>query len=223
LVVSDTDVATTFTVLPVGIAAGAVYVVAALLAVVVGLNVPHAEVPQVTLHVTPAFLLSPATTAVSGKVLLIVSAAGGVAANETLTPAGAAIVIVAVAVAVPSVTELATMFTVPPVGTFAGAVYVVAVPLAVVAGVKVPHEELPQVTDHVTPPLLLSLLTTAVSDAVAPAVIEVGGAGLRLTEIAGGFGPLPPPPPQAAAANATAAMLDIKIVLSLGNFTAHLP
>jgi len=75
----------------------------------------------------------------------------------------------------------------------------------------------------VTPPLLLSLLTTAVSEAVAPAVIEVGGAGLRRTEIAGGFGPLPPPPPQAAAANATAAMLDIKIVLSLRNLTAHLP
>jgi hypothetical protein len=79
------------------------------------------------------------------------------------------------------------------------------------------------VTDHVTPPLLPSLLTTAVSDAVALAVIEVGGAGLRLTEIDGGFGPLPPPPPQAAAANAITAMLDIKIVLRLKSFTAHLP
>jgi hypothetical protein len=97
------------------------------------------------------------------------------------------------------------------------------VPLAVVVAEKVPHEELPQVTDHVTPPLLLSLLTTAVSDAVAPAVIEAGGAGLIVTEIDGGFGPLPPPPPQAAAANPIAAMLDIKIVLSLENFTAHLP
>ena len=47
-VLSDTDVATTFTVLPGGIAAGAVYVVATLVAVVVGLNVPHAAVPQVT-------------------------------------------------------------------------------------------------------------------------------------------------------------------------------
>jgi|SRR5580704_6771965 hypothetical protein len=122
LVVSETDVAVTFTVLPVGIAAGAVYVVGVLLAVVVGLNVPHAEVPQVTLHVTPPFLLSPATTAFSGKVLLICNTAGGGATNETLTPAGAVIVIDAVAVAVPSVTELATMLTVPPVGTFDGAV-----------------------------------------------------------------------------------------------------
>jgi hypothetical protein len=94
------------------------------------------------------------------------------------------------------------------------------VPLAVVTGVKVPHEELPQVTDHVTPPLLLSLLTTAVNDAVVPAVIEAGGAGLNATEIDGGFGPLPPPPPHAAATNASAATPDIKIVLR--EFTAHL-
>src|ERR1700743_1066576 len=103
LVVSETDVGVTFTVPPVGIAAGAAYVVAALLAVVVGFSVPHAAVPQVTLHVTPPFLLSFVTTAVSGKVLLIVKAAGGVAAKATLTPAGAAIVIDADAVAVPSV------------------------------------------------------------------------------------------------------------------------
>jgi hypothetical protein len=121
LVVSETDVAVTFTVPPVGIAAGAVYVVAALLAVVVGLSVPHAAVAQVTVHVTPPFLLSPVTTAVSGKLLLIVNAAGGAAAKATLTPAGAAIVIDTEAVAVPSVTELATMLTVPPVGTVAGA------------------------------------------------------------------------------------------------------
>jgi hypothetical protein len=120
-VASLTDVAVTFTVPPVGIAAGAVYVVATLVAVVFGLSVPHAAVPQVTLHATPPFLLSPVTAAVSGNVLLIVSAAGGVAANETLTPAGAAIVIDADAVAVPSVTEVATTVTVPPVGTFAGA------------------------------------------------------------------------------------------------------
>jgi hypothetical protein len=95
------------------------------------------------------------------------------------------------------------------------------VPLAVVVGVKVPHEELPQVTDHVTPPLLLSLLTTAVNDAVAPAVTDAGGAGLKATEIDGGFGPFPPPPPQAAATNAIAATPEIKIALR--EFTAHLP
>jgi hypothetical protein len=88
-----------------------------------------------------------------------------------------------------------------------------------VLGLKVPHEPEPQVTVQVTPPLLLSLLTTAVSDAVAPVVTEVGGAGLSVTEMDGGFGLLPPPP-HAAAANATAAIPDIKIVLR--DFTAHL-
>jgi hypothetical protein len=67
-------------------------------------------------------LLSPVTTALSGKELLMVRAAGGGAANETLTPAGAAIVMMVEAVAVPSVTEVAMMLTVPFVGTFAGAV-----------------------------------------------------------------------------------------------------
>jgi len=130
-------------------------------------------------------------------------------------------VIVADAVAVPSVTELATTLTVPPVGTFAGAVYVVAAPLAVDVGLKLPHEDPPQVTDQLTPAFPLSLLTTAVNDPVCPAVIVVGGAGLKVTEISGGFGPLPPPPPHAAAANAIATTLDIKIVLR--DFTAHLP
>jgi hypothetical protein len=94
------------------------------------------------------------------------------------------------------------------------------VPLGVVVGVKEPHEETLQVTDHVTPALALSLLTTAVSDAVCPAVMVVGGAGLKATEMAGGVGGLLPPPPHAAATNAIAATLDIKIVLR--DFTEHL-
>jgi hypothetical protein len=86
---------------------------------------------------------------------------------------------------------------------------------------KVPQAVLPQVTLHVTPPLLLSLLTTAVNESVCPAVSVCGGAVLKATEIDGGLGPLPPPPPHAAAAKAIAAMLNIKIVLR--DFTAHLP
>jgi hypothetical protein len=58
------------------------------------------------------------------------------------------------------------------------------VPLAVAMGLKVPHEELPQVTVQVTPPFLLSLLTTAVRLVVLPAPSDVGGVGLSATEIA---------------------------------------
>jgi hypothetical protein len=124
------------------------------------------------------------------------------------------------AVAVPSVTEVATTVTVPPVGTFAGAVYVVAEPLAVFAGLKLPHEDVPQVTDHVTPAFALSPVTNAVKGAVVPAV-TVDGIEPKFTLIpAGGLGPLPPPP-HAAATNAIAATPDIKIVLR--DFTAHPP
>ena len=63
-----------------------------------------------------------------------------------------------------SVTEVAVTVTVPPVGIAAGAVYVVAEPLAVFVGLKLPQAPaLPQVTDHVTPAFAGSLLTTAVS------------------------------------------------------------
>jgi hypothetical protein len=51
---------------------------------------------------------------------------------------------------------------------------------------KLPHVELLQVTDHLTPPLLLSLVTTAVRLAVALAMSDVGGVGLRATETGGG-------------------------------------
>jgi len=62
---------------------------------------------------------------------------------------------------------------------------VVAVPLGVVAELKEPQAELPQVTVQVTPALWLSLLTTAVRLEVAPMMREVGGVGLRATEIPG--------------------------------------
>jgi hypothetical protein len=56
------------------------------------------------------------------------------------------------------------------------------VPLAVDEGLKLPHCELPQVTDQVTPAFAPSLLTLAVSKAVIPTVIELGGL-LSVTEI----------------------------------------
>ena len=62
-----------------------------------------------------------------------------------------------------------------------------AVPLAVEAELTEPQApEVPQVTVHVTPPFLESLLTTAVRLAVAVATSEVGGVGLSARVIAAG-------------------------------------
>jgi hypothetical protein len=74
LVVSVTEVAVTVTVFE---AAGAVYVVGEPLPVAAGLNEPHGEVLQVTVQVTPALLLSFATTAVRGVDALVASDVGG--------------------------------------------------------------------------------------------------------------------------------------------------
>jgi ABC-type phosphonate transport system ATPase subunit len=70
------------------------------------------------------------------------------------------------------------------------------------AGEKLPHAALPQVTVHLTPPLLLSLLTTAVRLAVAAVTSDVGAAGLKFTEMTGVTGGVvaggvfdPPPHP----------------------------
>lgn len=61
-----------------------------------------------------------------------------------------------------------------------------AVPLAVEVELKEPQApELPQVTVQVTPPFLVSLLTTAVRLLVAPTMSDVGGTGLRATVIPG--------------------------------------
>jgi hypothetical protein len=86
-----------------------------------------------------------------------------------------------------------------PVGTVAGAVYIVTAPLAVEDRLKVPQEpegEQPQFT----PPLAESLETFAETEAVPPMLMAPGGAVAKATEIAGGGGGFPPPelpPPQA--------------------------
>ena len=72
----------------------------------------------------------------------------------------------------------------------------VAVPLAVVVDEKLPQDEPEQETDHFTPALALSLLMTAATFVDVPASIDDGGAGLMLTEIAGGFGGFDDEPPQ---------------------------
>jgi hypothetical protein len=52
-------------------------------------------------------------------------------------------------------------------------------------GLNPPQAELPQVTFQVTPLLALSLVTTAVSELVAPALMEAGAAGVKVTAMTG--------------------------------------
>ncbi|MGA8938365.1 MAG: hypothetical protein WB439_04295 [Acidobacteriaceae bacterium] len=78
---------------------------------------------------------------------------------------------------VESCTEVAVIVTVAPAGTVEGAVYVVDVPLPVVAVLNDPHAlEVPQVTDQVTLALDELLVTTAESCVDVPVDSDVGGA-----------------------------------------------
>ena len=105
----------------------------------------------------------------------------------TVPTVAATIVMVAEADFVESVTDVAVTFTVPPLGAADGAVYVVAVPLAVVLALKFPQAALPQLTDQVTCGLEdVSLLTTAVRDCVVAFCIEVGGSAAKATLIGWG-------------------------------------
>jgi hypothetical protein len=71
---------------------------------------------------------------------------------------------------------------------------VVALPLAVVALLKLPQEELPQLTDHFTPPFDESFVTLAVRLIVLEICSEDAGCEAKETDIeAGGFGLLPVP------------------------------
>ena len=139
-----------------------------------GLKPPHCALPHVTDQVTPAFALSLATVAVSATVAPAASEEGGAFNVTEIGALGAEIVMLADADLVESVTEVAVTVTVAGLGTEAGAEYWVAEPLAVEAAEKLPHGELPQLTDHLTPAFALSLLTTAVRLAAAPALIEDG-------------------------------------------------
>jgi hypothetical protein len=69
-------------------------------------------------------------------------------------------------------------------------------PLAVVAGLKLPHADA-GLQLHFTPPLAESLVTAAATLAVPPSASIVGGMVLSVTAIAGGGGGVDvPPPPQ---------------------------
>jgi hypothetical protein len=150
-------------------------VVAVPLGVVVGLKLPHCALPQVTDQVTPALALSFATVAVKAALVVAAREAGGLLSVTVIGALGVEIVMVAEADFVESVTDVAVTDTVAGLGAEAGAVNFVAVPLAVEAVEKLPHCELPQVTDHFTPAFALSLLTTAVRLITDPVSVDDGG------------------------------------------------
>jgi hypothetical protein len=134
--------------------------VVALLAVLVGLKLPHELLLQVTVQVTPAFFESLVTMAAMLVVALIASDDGGCEAKATLMVAPEDVMVTVAEIdLVLSVTEVAVMVTVAGDGTVEGAVYVVVWPLPVEDGEMEPQEEPPQLTVQETPALALSLVT----------------------------------------------------------------
>jgi len=162
LVVSATDVAFSVTVAGDGTDAGAVYVIAALEALLDVDNVPQAVPLQpapFSAHITPLFCESFVTVAVKFCVLPALTVAD---VGETLTPTGAVTVIAAVELFVVSATDVAFSVTAAGLGTLAGALYVTDV---VVTFVSVPHvaplHPVPD-SDHVTPLFPVSFVNAAV-------------------------------------------------------------
>jgi hypothetical protein len=108
-------------------------------------------------------------------------------------------VIVAEADFVPSLTAVAVNVTVPGLGTAAGAVYVIAVPEALVVADNDPHPlAVAHDAAHVTPFAALSLLTVAVKLCVALGATDAV-VGDTVTAITAGVDPPSPdefdPPP----------------------------
>jgi hypothetical protein len=181
-VASVVEVAVMVTAPPAGSAPGAVNVVAAPLAVCAEENEPHIPgLPQVTVQSTPAFAASLLTVATRGALPASTMDLFGtpwVMATER----GATMVTTAVAVTLPAAVEVAVMVTAGlGVGGAGGAVNVAGAPLAVCDGTTVPQGVFEQLTVQVTPELLVSLATTAVTVAVPFVKIVVGGAWVMLT------------------------------------------
>ena len=119
--------------------------------------------------------LSFATVAVKAALAEAAREAGGVLSVTVMGALGVEMVMVAEADCVESVTEVAVRVTVAGLGAVAGAVNLVATPLAVEGAERLPHCAPPQVTVHLTPAFALSLLTTAVRLMVEPASVDEGG------------------------------------------------
>jgi len=85
-----------------------------------------------------------------------------------------------------SVTDVAVTLTLPPAGTVAGAVYVVATPFGVLVGLNEPHVVVPHVTVHVTSELAeTSFAIVATRESCAFTCTDAGGERM-LTESGGG-------------------------------------
>lgn len=89
----------------------------------------------------------------------------------------------------------------------------VAVPLGVFTGLKLPHCALPHEIVHVTPAFASSLLTVAVRLAVAPAATDVGGV-LIVTEI----GPLGAAILITAEADFVASVTEVAVTVTVAGF-----
>lgn len=175
LLPSDTDVAVIVTINVAAVEAGALYVTAVPDALDAAERVPqvavvHAPPVVVRDQFTPPLFPSFWTVAVNGKPTVLPAAAlatGGV----TLTEIGGVTAIVAVSDAVASDTDVAVSETENVAEAEAGAVYVIAVPLALVAADKLPHGVGPipvqvrpvEESDQFTPPIFGSLLTVGVN------------------------------------------------------------
>jgi hypothetical protein len=187
----------TVTLKPGGIVEGAVKVAGAPLAVLEGLKKPQGTIvgPQVADHVTPLFELSPVTTTAIGAEVLTWMAFGGAALElKASVMLGVVRVMLAETDLVLSATEVAVTVTELLVaeGRAEGAVYVVEVagPVVVNEPHAVPLAE--QVTDHLTPALVESLVRVTASEAVALTwrvaittdlkEMETGGVGVVLIE-----------------------------------------
>jgi hypothetical protein len=164
-------------------AAGAVYVVEAALAVCVGLKLPH--VPTgVQLQSTPALAVSLATVAATEAVAFTAKEVGGAVLSVTVMAVAAVTVTAAEAVVELLEVAAATMVTLPAAD---GAVYVVAAPLAVCAGLKVPQAPAGEQLQS-TPPFAESFVTVAAMETVPLTAKVAGGAVLKVIARAGGGG-----------------------------------
>ena len=136
-------------------------------------------------HVTPALVASPTTRAVSVVVAPGFKIGGGAGFKVTEIARAVVMVIFADADAEGSCTAVAVTSTEPPLGIAVGAVYVVvAVVPVLVVGLNEPQAFAGRHV-QVTPELVESLATTAVSVVVVPVAIEAG-VGWSETEMGGG-------------------------------------
>jgi hypothetical protein len=153
------------------------------------LKEPQALAPlQFAVQITPAPVGSLLTWAVSGMLALIISVVGGGVVKTKSTAIGAASTVsVTLLVCDGLLVTVAVIVMVLPIGTVDGAVYMVAAPPAVCAGVRVPQAPLlmlpvtalpPQIIVQSTPALTLSPEGIMLSD-----ILEATARALMLPEL----------------------------------------